>query len=139
MAYPQRFATMLLATTMLAAMVAGPLQAETENRDPAVIAREARKPVIVDFGLGLCKQCKQQAATLKEVEAAYGDRIFVRMVNVAKENSLVGAYGVEMIPTLVFFDETGRERFRKVGPLPYPEIRDQLARMGVKALKEKQK
>jgi thioredoxin-related protein len=57
------------------------------------------------------------------------------MVMVNREQALVDRYKVELIPTLVFFDPAGREAFRKVGPLPYKEIRDQLARMGVKEKK----
>jgi thioredoxin-like negative regulator of GroEL len=105
------------------------------TQDPADLARDAGRPVIADFGLGLCRQCKQQSSTLKEIEAAYGDRVFVRMVMVNREQALVDRYKVELIPTLVFFDPAGREAFRKVGPLPYKEIRDQLARMGVKEKK----
>jgi thioredoxin 1 len=139
MAFTRKFASLIIVSLFISTAFAAPLRAETEGRDPAAIAREARKPLIADFGLGFCNQCKQQAATLKEVEAAYGDRIVVRMVNVSKEASLVKSYDVEMIPLLVFFDASGKEQFRKVGPLPYAEIRDQLARMGVKAVKEKKR
>jgi thioredoxin-like negative regulator of GroEL len=123
---------LLLPFILVAASVTGSFSAETERRDPAAIAREDHKPVVADFGLGFCRQCKQQTATLKEVEAAYGDRVAVRWVHVNLEGALVERYQVEMIPLLVFFDATGKEAFRKVGPLPYKEIRDQLARMGIK-------
>ena len=131
MASPRKFASLLLVILLLAAASAGPVRAENDRRDPASIAREGRKPVIADFGLGLCRQCKMQTATLKEIEAAYGNRVIVRWVHVNVEGALVDRYKVEMIPLLVFFDETGKETFRKVGPLPYGEIRDQLARMGI--------
>jgi thiol-disulfide isomerase/thioredoxin len=112
----------LLATT--AAMAA--------DDEPATLARSAGKPVIADFGLGFCVQCKKQRATLEEVRKAFGDKIIVRMVNVSKEGRLVERYKVEMIPTLVFFDASGQVTFRKVGPLGFKEISGQLSRMGVK-------
>ena len=129
---PKRFLASVLLMLAIAPCLAHGAPA---SPDPADLARDAGKPVIADFGLGLCKQCKQQTATLKEVEATYGDRVVVRMVMVNKEQALVERYQVELIPTLVFFDPAGKEAFRKVGPLPYKEIRDQLARMGVKEKK----
>jgi thioredoxin-like negative regulator of GroEL len=135
MPVPRSIACLLLVPLFIVALPFALRSAETGTRDPAVIAREARRPVIADFGLGLCKQCKEQRATLDQVEAAYGDRIVVRMVMVNKEGALVDRYQVEMIPLLVFFDAAGKEAYRKVGPLPYGEIRDQLARMGVKEKK----
>lgn len=127
----RRFPALVALALLFLACLPGAVPAAPAGPDPADLARESGKPVIADFGLGLCKQCKQQKATLDEVEAAYGDRIVVRMVMVNRESALVDRYKVELIPTLVFFDAAGKEAFRKVGPLPYKEIRDQLARMGV--------
>jgi hypothetical protein len=41
-------------------------------------------------------------------------------------------YEVEMVPTLVFIDAAGNVVLKKVGPMGYNAIRDQLYRMGVK-------
>lgn len=132
----RRFLALLALLTFLLACLPASGSATDGAPDPADLAREAGKPVIADFGLGLCKQCKQQKATLDEIEAAYGGRIVVRMVMVNRESALVDRYKVELIPTLIFFDAAGKETFRKVGPLPYKEIRDQLARMGVKEMRK---
>jgi thioredoxin 1 len=96
------------------------------------MAKSAGKPVIADFGLGFCNQCKKQAEILKEIREAYGEKVIVRMVNVGKEQALSSRYEVELIPTLVFFDSTGTVVLRKAGPMRYDEIRNQLSRMGVK-------
>jgi len=95
------------------------------------LAISSRKPVIADFGLGFCRQCKTQAATLKEIRETYGDKVIVRMVNVVKETDLRKRYEVEWIPTLVFIDPKGKVVLKKVGPLGLEEIRGQLSRMGV--------
>ena len=110
-----------------------PLWASTVPEDELVsLAISGRKPVIADFGLGFCQQCKKQAATLKEIREAYGDKVIIRMVNVGKEADLMKRYEVEWIPTLVFIDPGGKVVLKKVGPLGYEEIRTQLSRMGVK-------
>jgi len=110
-----------------------PLWASAAPEDELVsLAKSGRKPVIADFGLGFCQQCKKQAATLNEIREAYGDKVILRMVNVSKEQALTSRYEVELIPTLVFIDPKGNIVLKKVGPLGYEEIRAQLSRMGVR-------
>ncbi len=112
---------------------ATPLWASASADDELVsLAKSRGKPVIADFGLGICMQCKKQSATLEEIRETYGDKGIVRMVNVGKESELTKRYEVELIPTLVFIDRKGKIVLKKVGPLGYDEIRSQLSRMGVK-------
>lgn len=96
------------------------------------LAKTGGKPVIADFGLGFCMQCKKQAETLERVRKAYGEKVIIRMVNAVKEKGLMSRYEVEMVPTLVFIDSAGNVVLKKVGPLGYEEIRAQLSRMGVR-------
>lgn len=112
--------------------VAIPVRASAGPGDALVsLARSSRKAVIADFGLGFCRQCREQAAILEEIRETYGDKVIVRMVNVGKEADLTKLYGVERIPTLVFIDPHGEVVLTKVGPLGYEEIRAQLSRMRV--------
>lgn len=110
-----------------------PLWASAAPEDELVsLAESVRKPVIADFGMGFCQQCKKQAETLKDIRETYGDKVIIRVVNVGKEADLTKRYEVEWIPTLVFIDPKGKVVLKKVGPLGYEEIRTQLSRMGVK-------
>jgi thioredoxin-like negative regulator of GroEL len=110
-----------------------PLWASAAFEDELVsLATSGRKPVIADFGMGFCQQCKKQAATLDEIREAYGEKVIIRVVNVGKEADLTKRYEVEWIPTLVFIDPKGKIVLKKVGPLGYEEIRTELSRMGVK-------
>lgn len=100
--------------------------------DPLVsLARGQKRVVIADFGLGLCRQCKLQAAILERVKGVYGDKVVVRMVPVNKEQGLTARYGVETIPHLVFLDPAGEVRFRRTGVMSFEDIAEQLRRMGV--------
>ena len=125
----------LLAIFIMVAVLpgAGPSLAALSAADELVsLAKSAGKPVIADFGLGFCMQCKKQAETLERVRNAYGEKVIIRMVNAVKEQGLMSRYEVEMVPTLVFFDAEGNVVLQKVGPMGYDEIRNQLSRMGVK-------
>jgi len=125
----------LLAIFIMVAVLpgAGPSIAASPAADELVsLAKSTGKPVIADFGLGFCMQCKKQAETLERVQKAYGEQLIVRMVNAVKEQGLMSRYEVEMVPTLVFIDAAGNVVLKKVGPMGYDAIRDQLTRMGVK-------
>jgi thioredoxin-like negative regulator of GroEL len=96
------------------------------------LARGRNRVLIADFGLGLCRQCKAQAEILDRVQAAYKDKVVVRMVHVNKEQALTARYEVEMIPHLIFFDPSGKVSFRKTGVMSFEDISAQLTRMGLK-------
>jgi thioredoxin 1 len=119
-------------TILLGLLLAMPSSSPAAEDELAELARSRNRPVIADFGLGFCNQCKKQSATLDKVREAFGDKVVLRMVNVGKETNLAERYKVEMIPTLVFLDPSGKVTLRKLGPIDFHEIRDQLARMGVK-------
>lgn len=124
-----------LAIFIMAAVLPGAgssLAASPAVDELVALAKSGGKPLIADFGLGFCMQCKKQAETLERVRKAYDGKVTIRMVNAVKEQVLMSRYEVELVPTLVFFDAEGNVVLQKVGPMGYDAIRDQLTRMGVK-------
>jgi thioredoxin 1 len=129
-AFRTRFLMILL---VMGALGSGSTFASPPHTDELVsLAKSAGKPLIADFGLGFCMQCKKQAETLERIRKAYDGKVTIRMVDAVKEQVLRSRYEVELIPTLVFFDAEGNVVLKKVGPMGYDAIRDQLSRMGVK-------
>lgn len=96
-------------------------------------ARKSGKPLVVDFGQNLCKQCILQSEAMDEFRAAVGDRIDTRFVHVAKEAELLAPYRVMLIPTLLFYDGQGRELFRQVGYMPFGEMMAKVRELGLLA------
>lgn len=78
-------------------------------------AKKAGRPLIVDFGMNLCKQCIKQSEAMEEYKKAAAQKVDTRFVHVTKEAETAGAYKVMLIPTLLFFDKEGKEVFRQVG------------------------
>lgn len=85
-------------------------------------AAEKNKPLIADFGLNICKQCIKQSEAMEEYRLAVGDGVETRFVHVTKEAQTAGEYKVMLIPTLIFFDRSGKEVFRQVGYMPADEM-----------------
>ena len=120
-------------TILLISLLLPPFVSLASGEDELVsLARSRNRVLIADFGLGLCRQCKAQSAILDKVQAAYKDKVVVRMVHVNKEQALTARYEVEMIPHLVFFDPSGKVTFQKTGVMSFEDISAQLSRMGVK-------
>jgi thioredoxin 1 len=61
------------------------------------------KPVMVDFWAPWCGPCKAIAPTVDALEKEYGDKMIFTKVNVDENPISPSKYGVQAIPTLIFF------------------------------------
>ncbi|MBT3387414.1 MAG: thioredoxin [Desulfobacula sp.] len=61
------------------------------------------KPVMVDFWAPWCGPCKAIAPTIEALEKEYGDKMTFAKVNVDENPISPSNYGVQAIPTLIFF------------------------------------
>ena len=91
----------------------------TDN--PVDKARASGKVSMVEFGAEWCPPCKQMAPILKELADECKDANIVQ-IDVDKEETLAMRFFVQQLPTIVFFNATGHEAFRKVGPMTKKEI-----------------
>jgi thioredoxin 1 len=78
-------------------------------------ALQSGRPILVDFGANNCMPCRQIRPTLKELGKEYTDKANILVIDVYKYKELASEYKVQVIPTLVFFDKSGKEVFRHVG------------------------
>jgi thioredoxin 1 len=102
----------------------------TDN--PVDKARSSGRPSLVDFGSKGCKPCDMLAPILAELKKKHDGRANVIFINVRDEQILAARYGIESIPTQIFFDKDGKEVFRHVGFFPQDQIEKKLAEIGVK-------
>jgi thioredoxin 1 len=84
---------------------------------PAVAATPPASglPRLVDLGAGKCIPCKMMAPILEELKAQYKGRLEVVFLDVWENPNVSKQYGIQVIPTQIFYDATGKERFRHEG------------------------
>lgn len=80
-----------------------------------VHAEEKRLPKLVDLGAHACIPCKKMAPLLEEMKKDYAGVFDVVFIDVWKNPAAGKKYGIEQIPTQIFYDAAGKERFRHVG------------------------
>jgi len=74
-------------------------------------------PVVADFWAEWCGPCRMIAPVLKELARDYKDRLKVAKINVDEQPDLASRYGIQSIPTLLFFK--GGEMVRQqIGAVP---------------------
>lgn len=83
-----------------------------ENFDEEVL--RAEKPVLVDFFADWCGPCKMMAPVIDELAEEMKESWVVGKVNVDNSPETAGKYGVQSIPTIIFFKK-GEEVDRAVG------------------------
>jgi thioredoxin 1 len=75
---------------------------------------QSDKPVVVDFWAPWCRPCLMMAPTFEELAGEYKNKMVFAKMNTDENQMTPGGYGVQGIPTLIFF-RNGQEVDRIVG------------------------
>ena len=83
--------------------------------ESAAARAEGPLPRLLDLGAGKCIPCKMMAPILEELKQEYAGRMEVEFIDVWENRDAAEAFGVEAIPTQIFFGADGKELFRHTG------------------------
>ncbi|MCM8825777.1 MAG: thioredoxin family protein [Candidatus Omnitrophica bacterium] len=87
-------------------------------------------PKIIDLGADRCVPCKMMAPILEELKQEYKGKFDVEVIDVWKNPEAGDAYRIRLIPTQIFFDETGREIYRHEGFMSKQDILQKWTELG---------
>jgi len=121
-------AALAVAVVAAIALKTGKLSADPTDTAPAATATavlpdtpdttplaHAKLPKLLDLGAGKCIPCKMMAPILEELKLEYAGRMNVEFIDVWENRDAGNQYGVEVIPTQIFYDSDGKELFRHTG------------------------
>jgi thioredoxin 1 len=97
----------------------------------AAWAAESKLPRLVDLGADKCIPCKMMAPVLADLKTNLAGVIDVEFIDVWKNPDAGKAYKIKLIPTQIFYDATGRERFRHQGFFSKEDILSKWKELGV--------
>jgi thioredoxin 1 len=89
------------------------------------------RPLLVDLGATKCIPCKMMAPVLEELKKEYAGSLEVVFIDVWENNQAGKNFGIESIPTQIFYDATGKELFRHVGFFAKEDILQKWKEFGV--------
>lgn len=126
-------------TETAAAATRGPADGAAAQATPGVEASKAspatnaKLPRMLDLGAGKCIPCKMMKPILDDLKANYADHFITEFIDVWEKPDAGKKYGIEMIPTQIFFDAEGKELFRHVGFFGKEDILGKWKELGVDA------
>lgn len=94
-------------------------------------ATTAKLPRMVDLGAGKCIPCKMMKPILDELKRDYADRFITEFIDVWENPDAGKQYGIEVIPTQIFYDTEGKERARHVGFFGKEDILGKWKELGI--------
>jgi thioredoxin 1 len=100
-------------------------------------AANAKLPKLLDLGAGKCIPCKMMAPILEELKKEYAGRMNVEYIDVWVNPDSAKPYGIEVIPTQIFYDADGKELFRHVGFFGKEDILGKWKELGVDVIQRK--
>lgn len=103
---------------------------DTNTGDEFNKAVKSGKPLLVDFGANNCVPCRQIRPILKEIAREQTGKAEILIIDVYKFKSLATDYKIQVVPTLIFFDKSGKESYRHMGAWDKESIVKKLMELG---------
>jgi len=91
--------------------------------NPKGFGYKGKTPCLVDFYAGWCGPCMKLKPIVKDLASEYKGKLIVYSVDVDRAPDICEAFGIESIPTLIFFSRT-KQPARLVGYMEKEELKD---------------
>ncbi|MFW6205880.1 MAG: thioredoxin family protein [Gemmatimonadota bacterium] len=93
---------------------------------------ESNVPRLVALGAGECIPCRAMAPIRAELRREYAGALEVDFYDVWKDREAGYHFGIQVIPTLIYYDARGRELERQQGYVSKERILETMERLGVR-------
>ncbi len=125
-----RLILVLAVSALFLALTAGTLPAFEKSQDFGSVPVKGMVTMI-DLGAKKCIPCKMMAPILEKLKKVYDGKAAIVFIDVWKNRGQAKRFGIQYIPTQIFFNSDGKEIYRHVGFMGEKDIIAQLQKMGV--------
>ncbi len=108
-----------------------PTAVPAENTNPQPEKPANHLPRLVDLGAGKCTPCKMMAPIIEELQTEYRDTFDVTFIDVWENPNETKKYEINIIPTQIFYDASGKELFRHEGFFAKEDILAKWRELGI--------
>jgi len=131
-----QIAIVVVLAAVVAIVIINKQMGSSPGTDPDKGAAQVSQPAaglprLLDLGSVSCIPCKMMAPILEELKKEYAGRLQVEFVDVMANPDAAGPYKISLIPTQIFFDASGKERFRHEGFFSKEDILAKWKELGV--------
>lgn len=113
-----------------ASEVAAPVSGAVQPASPET-GTKTGLPRLVDLGATKCIPCKMMAPILEDLRKTYAGKLEVVFIDVWEKPEEAKPYDINMIPTQIFYDASGKECFRHEGFFAKEDILAKWKELGV--------
>ncbi len=106
--------------------------ASTNTVQPRTPVATEKLPKLLDLGATRCIPCKKMAPILEELKKEYTGQMEVEFIDVWQNPDAAKKHGIQLIPTQIFFDASGKELFRHEGFFGKEDILAKWKELGVR-------
>ncbi len=99
-----------------------------------ILLNSPEEITFLEFGSTNCRACKMMEFVMDSIRLKFKDNVKVEFYNVTIDNGKLYAdyFNIDVIPTQVLLDKSGKEIFRHIGYLSSEEITKELRSYGIK-------
>ena len=115
----------------LASAVAVVLSLRPPSREAHTVAGEAGLPLLVDLGANKCVPCKAMVPVLADLRREKAGKLQVEFVDVWADPEAAEKFKVQILPTQLFLDASGREVARHEGFMSKEAILGRWRELGI--------
>ncbi len=124
--------------TLLAAVLGVLLLAQALPVHPQTpVTSPKTLPEIYEFDRKFCPVCREEEIIIRQVWETFPGQFAVRKFYIDEEPSLFRRYRIDIVPTQIFIDTSGREVFRHEGVFPKDQLIQTLKKL--KFIREEKK
>jgi len=106
----------IITTLVLVAIVGVVMLKKSQKAEESPLpAHTPGVPRLLDLGSKGCTACTMLEPILEELRTTYAGQLQVDFIDVWEHTQVATDYGVEIIPTQIFFDADGKEVYRHQG------------------------